>query len=377
MLIGLVGSPNSGKSTFFKAATMIDVEIASYAFTTIKPNQGVGYVTAKCPCKEMKVSCNPQNSKCVDGTRLIPVRLFDVAGLVPGAHEGKGLGNQFLDDLRQASALIHVLDCSGKTNAEGKDVSGYDPSETINFLENEIDKWIENILKRGTSKNRGTDFVEGIVKRVTGLGITEDQVKECMNQSDDLEKLAVIMRKLSKPMMIAANKIDLETSEKNLERIKSNFKEKIIVPCSAEIECALKKADQNGLIEYISGSKSFKTKKEMNDKQQKALDYMRSYLEKWNGTGVQDCLNKSVYDLLGYIVIYPVEDENKLTNSKNQVFPDAHLVPKGTTAKQFAGMIHTDLADKFIAAINVRTKMRMSADHQLENGDIIKIMAAR
>src|SRR2546428_9611000 len=114
MEIGLVGKTNVGKSSFFKAATMIDVEISDRTFVTIKPNIGITHVSTKCVCEELKLKCNPRNSQCINHTRLIPVKLLDVAALVPGAHEGRGLGNQFLNDLIPANILIHVVDISGK-----------------------------------------------------------------------------------------------------------------------------------------------------------------------------------------------------------------------------------------------------------------------
>src|SRR2546422_688081 len=105
MELGLVGKPNVGKSTFFAAATLVPVAIANYPFTTIEANRGVAFVRKSCPHTELGHACKPRNAPCEDGTRLIPVELLDVAGLVPKAHEGRGLGNKFLDDLRQANAL--------------------------------------------------------------------------------------------------------------------------------------------------------------------------------------------------------------------------------------------------------------------------------
>jgi ribosome-binding ATPase YchF (GTP1/OBG family) len=76
----------------------------------------------------------------------VPIELLDVAGLVPGAHMGKGLGNRFLDDLRHADALVHVVDVSGTTDAEGKATRGYDPSQDIVWLRSEIVRWIQGNL---------------------------------------------------------------------------------------------------------------------------------------------------------------------------------------------------------------------------------------
>ena len=87
--IAVTGKPNVGKSSFFNSATASKVEMANYPFTTIDANKAVAHVITKCPCKELDVTCNPHNAPCFEGTRLIPIELIDVAGLVPGAHEGK------------------------------------------------------------------------------------------------------------------------------------------------------------------------------------------------------------------------------------------------------------------------------------------------
>ena len=105
MQIGLLGKANVGKSTFFSAATQTKVATGNFPFTTIDPNVGVAHVRKPCACTHFELGlCG----NCKEGTRLIPINLIDVAGLVPGAHEGKGLGNKFLDDARQADALVHV-----------------------------------------------------------------------------------------------------------------------------------------------------------------------------------------------------------------------------------------------------------------------------
>jgi len=154
MLIGIVGKANVGKSTFFKAATLAEVEIANYPFTTIKPNHGTGFVKVDCVDKEFNVKCNPRFGYCLDGKRFVPVDLLDVAGLVPGAHEGKGMGSEFLNDLNQADALIHIIDVSGSTNEKGEKVPilSYDPANDIKFLEKELDMWYLRLIEKGWEK---------------------------------------------------------------------------------------------------------------------------------------------------------------------------------------------------------------------------------
>ena len=349
MQIGIVGKPNVGKSTMFGAATMAPVEIANYPFTTIEPNKGVGYVRYPCPCKELGVTCNPHNSLCINGTRMIPVDLLDVAGLVPDAWQGKGLGNKFLDDLRQADALINVVDVSGSTNIEGipGKVGEFDPTEDVTFLRHEIDCWMREIIKDGLGKIARQAKMNGskpetiLAERLNGLKITEGQIKAALDKAplpadptawddESLLKLCGEIRKISKPIIIAMNKADI-APEKNLEAV-SALGDKA-VPTMAETELALKKADKGGIVEYLPGEKTFKIKEgiNMNEAQKKALEYMRENMEKYGGTGIQTCLEDAVYETLDYIPVFPVEDEGKLCDHFGRGLPDCHLVPRGST----------------------------------------------
>jgi ribosome-binding ATPase YchF (GTP1/OBG family) len=377
MLVGIVGCPNSGKSTFLKAVTLGEVEIGSYPFTTIKPNQGAGFVKTECPCRKLKVKCDPQNSECRNGERFIPVKLLDVAGLVPGAHEGKGLGNQFLGDLIQASGLIHVLDSSGKTNAEGKTEDGYDPSKTIEVLEYEIDEWIRDISRKAFEKSKKLAETQKIpiekllAKQLSGLGISENDIKNAMKKArPEDHEFASVLRRISKPIIIAANKIDLPESQKNIEKINKGA-----IPCSAESELALREADSHGLISYVPGSKTFQeVSGKLNEKQEKALNFIKqNVLDKYGSTGIQDCLNKLIFEMLGYIVVYPVASINKLSDTRGNVLPDTHMVKKGTTLKELASQIHTDIADSFIGGLDI-DKKKIGADYELKDGDIVEIL---
>ncbi len=383
--IGIAGKPNAGKSTFFKAATLADAEIANYPFTTIEPNVGVGYVRVKCICKELGVECK----ECIDGWRFIPVKLIDIAGLVPGAHKGRGLGNEFLDNLRQSEAVIHVVDASGSTDAEGNEigVGQRDPVEDVKFLYHEIYMWLYGILKRNWDKitrrmkAEKKDVSKFLTEQLAGIGFQEWMVRDAIKAVGDVTKLndeglktfAEELGKRRMKMVIAANKADKAPKEL-IKRLMDL--EEIVVPTSAAYELILRTAAKNGYIKYLPGDKDFKIIKELNEKQKKALDRIRKFMQEFGGTGVQEAINKVVFDLLDYIVVYPVEDENKYTDTKGNVLPDALLVKKGTTARELAYMIHTDIGKHFIYAVDARKKMRISEDYELKNNDVIKIVSS-
>ncbi len=392
MLIGLVGKPSVGKSTFFKAATLAEVEIASYPFTTIKANHGVGYLKIDCIDKEFNTQCNPSHGFCLNHKRFVPVEIMDVAGLVPGASEGKGLGNQFLDDLRQADVFIHIVDVSGTTDVEGKPAENYDPSNDVKFLEDELNKWYYNILmKVWRTFARKTEmehlkFSEAVANQFSGLKVNEEQVRDVLLKlgfsdkpsawsDEQVLKFASALRKKSKPMIIAANKIDTLKGPENFNKIREKFSDLIVVPCSADSELALRQAAKAGLIEYIPGEKGFEVKKELTSKQKEALEKIRkNVLEKYeSGTGVQNVLNTAVFELLKYIAVFPAS-ANKLGDSKGNILPDCFLLPEGSTALDFAYHLHTDFGKNFIKAIDARTKIARGKDYVLKNRDALEII---
>ncbi len=399
MQVGIVGKPSVGKSTFFRAATLAEAEIASYPFTTIKPNTGVGFVKVACVDQEFKTQCNPRTGYCLHHNRFVPVQMIDVAGLVPGAHEGKGMGNQFLDDLRQADALIHVIDVSGSTNEKGEIVpaGSYDPVNDVRFLEVELDMWYLGILKKGWEKFARTVTQEktkieiALAKQLSGLHVTEDIILETIEKlhlnkekpnmwtDEDLRKIATIMRERTKPMVIACNKIDVPGSAANLDRLKKQFPTYQFIGCSAESELALREAAKAGLIDYVAGEKRFTLIQEekLNDRQKKGLQFIeQNILDVHGSTGVQLVLDIAVFSLLGYLAIFP-GGANKLEDKDGNVLPDCFLLPPESTALDFAYKLHTDLGKNFIRAIDVKTKKTVGKEHPLKHRDVMEIVAGR
>lgn len=397
MLIGVVGKANVGKSTFFKAATLAEVEIANYPFTTIKPNHGTGFVKVDCVDKEFNVKCNPRFGYCLNGKRFVPVELIDVAGLVPGAHEGKGMGNQFLDDLNQADVLIHIIDASGSTNEKGEPVVAlsYDPSNDIKFLEHELDMWYLRLIQKGWEKFARTvnqekpELHKAVAKQLSSLRVTEDLAKETiekLNLDKDLMKwdrnmllkVAIELRRATKPMLIACNKMDVKGAYENFERLKKEFAQYNLIPCSAESELALREAARHGLIDYTAGENGFKIKSEqLTEKQKNALNFIKTeILEKYGSTGVQQVLDKAVFELLKYIAIFP-GGVGKLQDQHGNYIPDCFLMPPNSTALDFAFKLHTDIGNNFIKAIDVRSRRPVGREYLLKNRDVIEIATSK
>ncbi|MBI3036607.1 redox-regulated ATPase YchF [Candidatus Woesearchaeota archaeon] len=399
MLLGLVGKPSCGKSTFFKALTLADVAIASYPFTTIRPNRGAGHVRIPCADTDFKVQCNPREGFCIEHNRFVPVEVLDVAGLVPGAHEGKGLGNQFLDDLRQADALLHIVDASGSANEKGEigKAGSYDPANDIRFLEEEIDLWYFGLLKKSWDKFAKVAFIEhkklaaAVAKQFSGLGVTEPMAEKIVEEQkldaenplkwsdEDLRGFATALRRKTKPMLIAANKCDIPEAADNIKRLQQQFPNYKIIPCSADAELTLKMAAKAGLIKYVPGNSDFGIVSDSSLSQQQltALDFIKTnVLDVYGSTGVQQAINAAVFDLLGFVAIFP-GGVNKLADQFGRVLPDCFLMPPKTTALDFAFKLHTDFGKNFIRAIDVKKKLPVGKDHVLQNRDVVEIVSGK
>jgi hypothetical protein len=333
----------------------------------------------------------------VDGTRLIPVKLVDVAGLVEGASRGKGLGNQFLDDIRQADALIQVVDASGSTDLEGRKVppGTHDPVGDMAMVEHEFDLWMFGLLKKDWEKatrsleQTGGKIIEHLADRLSGLSVSFADVEQVVLRlhlrtekpsawtDDQLMQFVMETRRLTKPSLVVANKADLPSSLGNIERLRKTGRE--VIPCASEAELLLRRAAEHGLVAYTPGDQDFSIKdpQKLSPAQSNALRMVDERVMKiFRGTGVQEAINKAFFDLLRAIVVFPVEDETRLSDKEGRVLPDAYVMKGGSTALDLARTVHSELAEGFLYAVDARTGKRLAADHVLSNRDIVKIVSS-
>ncbi|MGQ4555117.1 YchF-related putative GTPase [Halobellus sp. GM3] len=385
--VALAGKPNAGKSTFYKAATMADVDVGNYPFTTIDPNRGVTHARTRCPCRDREERCG----NCEDGVRYVPVELLDVAGLVPGAHEGRGLGNQFLDALTDADVILAVVDASGGTDAEGEpvEVGTYDPVEEADFVEAELEQWLVGIIERNwesvVRKSRSPEFDidAALTEMLTGFGATEYDVAASLRAleypedpqqwtDEHRETLARDVRERTKPIVLVANKADVAPPE-NLERLRES--DKPVIPATADGELALRSAAEAGVVEYLPGDEDFEVVGDVSDAQRQGLETIREVMDEYGGTGVQEALNTAVYDVLDMVTAYPVQNESKWTDGTGETLPDAFLLPRGSTPSDLAYAVHSDIGEGYLHAVDARSKRRIAEDYELEEGDVVKIVS--
>ena len=390
LTVALAGKPNAGKSTFYTAATMADVDVANYPFTTIDANRGVTHVRTRCPCLDRDERCGNEN--CRDGKRYVPIELLDVAGLVPGAHEGKGLGNQFLDELTNADVVLNVVDASGATNAEGEpvEVGSHDPLDDVDFIEEEMDLWLAGIVDRNWEsverKSRSPDFDldAALSDMLTGFGATEYDVTAVLRDLEypddpkawsdaDREALARAVRRRTKPIVVVANKVDAAPDDA-VDRIREGT-DKPVIPATADGELALRRAADAGVVDYDPGDESFEIVGDVSDDQRAGLDALRESMATHGGTGVQSALNAVVYDLLDRITAYPVQDAGKWTDGTGNVLPDAFLLASGATPRDLAYAVHSDIGEGYLHAVDARASRRIGEDHELTEGDVVKIVS--
>ncbi|MEE8179046.1 MAG: YchF-related putative GTPase [Nitrosopumilaceae archaeon] len=396
--IGLIGKTNTGKTTFFNAATLSSSEISTYPFTTKKAETATAHAITLCVHQEFNVFDNPNNSICKDGWRYIPIELIDLPGLIKDAWKGKGLGNQFLTIAAQSDVLLHVVDVSGSVDATGKvaEVGSGDPISDFADIEEELIMWYHKILEGNRDKvskliRSGTDQVNALTDLYRGVGVTKDNIKETLKSTgledkefdnyeiQDTKNFATFLRNISKPTLIVANKIDIEGGEKTFDRLRERYNDTIVVPASADSELSLRRAEQKSLIKYSPGSEQFDiiNPQDLNEKQKNALDFIKkSIMGEYMRTGVQFAINVAVFKLLKMNSVYPVANEEKLSDKKGRILPDLILMKDGATVKDLAREIHTDLPKGLLYAKDLRYNLRLPTTYQLRDRDVISLISA-
>ncbi|KAL4977338.1 P-loop containing nucleoside triphosphate hydrolase protein [Aspergillus desertorum] len=384
-LIGLVGKPSSGKSTTLNSLTDASSKVGNFPFTTIDPQRAIGYLQIDCACQRYGVAdkCKPNYGACTNGKRSVPIELLDVAGLVPGAHQGRGLGNKFLDDLRQADALIHVVDVSGTTDAEGKATRGYDPSQDIEWLRSEIVRWVlGNLMQKwGSIKRRHMAIkataVETLQNQFSGYGSTPSTVVRCLDRlalkepleewSDEtVEQVVEAFIDEKFPTVFALNKIDHPDADKNISKIAKMQDPQRIVLCSAISEVFLRKLAKQNYIKYTEGSEFVDTRedliadgdpdggglREMDEKLKTRVENLRDMvLYRFGSTGVVQCLSRAA-EILGLVPVFPVRNLHTFSSGAGTAaFRDCVLVKRNSTVGDVARKVMGDVPISYIEGV--------------------------
>ena len=197
LTIGIIGKTNTGKTTLFNAATLLNAEISNFPFTTKTPNVGTAFVCDTCVCRELGIKDNPLNSACIDGWRYASVKIIDVPGLIKDAWKGRGLGNQFLSVVGSADALIHVVDASGSIDAEGEitQPGNGNPLQDAIDIEMELTQWLagiiisneQRIIREGSRSSTAVAIAEPLV----GLKATVPKVSQTLVSSGLIKLLSL------------------------------------------------------------------------------------------------------------------------------------------------------------------------------------------
>lgn len=328
---------------------------------------------------------------------------------------GKGLGNRFLDDLRHADALVHVVDVSGTTDAEGKATRGYDPSQDIVWLRSEIVRWIQGNLmeKWGSIKRRHVAVkatpIETLQNQFSGYGSTAAVVARCLDKlgllsgttkvplehwdDETIERVVNAFTDEKFPTVIALNKIDHPDADKNIAKIAKTADPKSIVLCSAISEVFLRKLAKQGFVKYVEGSEFVDTRedliemgdptggglKELDDKLKQRIENLKDMvLYRFGSTGVVQVLSRAA-ELLGLVPVFPVRNIQSFTSgsaSSTAVFRDCVLVKKGSTVGDVYRKV---MGDAPLAYVETEGARRVAEDDVVAVGknDILSFKVGR
>lgn len=350
--------------------------------------------------------CKPKYGWCHNGTRGIPIKLLDVAGLIPGASEGAGLGNKFLDDLRAADVLIHVLDASGCTNEKGEATKGYDPSRDVDWLTGEIHAWIfNNLWTKWSSITRRHTATKATVAvtlqgQLSGYGagpavIAELCTKIGVKEPNDLatwdearlHEVVAAFLEVRFPTVLLLNKADTGAdSDRNIARISRKYDSDLCIVASALAETYLKAKRNAGVIKYPEGASMFFTRDDegipgvedlvvADEKTKRRLDKLNDMVMfRFGGTGVWAAVQKAA-ELRKPVVAYPVRS---LTNysaeadNPDAVFANAVLLKHGSTIHDLCHAVNFEMAKRLLYAEGARG--RLSETDVVEDGLVCKFV---
>lgn len=319
--IGIIGLPNVGKSSLFKALTRKQVAIADYPFTTIEPNVGVVAV----PDERLEKIFSLSGS-----AKMLPaiVEFVDIAGLVKGAHQGEGLGNKFLSHIREVDALVHLVRCFGDNPTPDQDIA------IIN---------LELIMADLEAVNK---HLEALRPKVRG------QQKEAITEAVIVEKVKKILEQGK-----LANQLEIDKEEKiiikNLNLL--TLKPQLVVYNVGENSLLSRSGEKSGGEVEISA----KLEAELADlttEEIKELGYQQTGL---------DQLIKAAYQVLDLITFY----------SFNAKECHAWSIKRGSKAPRAAGTIHTDFERGFIKAevINSEELLRAGSWQQAKDKGLLRL----
>eukprot|EP00873_Tetraselmis_striata_P034076 jgi/Tetstr1/454340/TSEL_004018.t1 len=346
--IGLVGKPSAGKSTFFNAGTdprneQAAARVAAFPFTTITPNTGTGYFATPCPCTRVgipAVRCQAAGghvaplpatgAECAHSTVAAPgfsealpagsipwrhakITLKDVAGLVPGAYQGRGRGNAFLNDLCGADVLMHIVDVSGSTDSEGCATAageGSDPADEICWLRHELHCWVfSNLRQKWATVLRRPERLPSLLSGYhASKGMLEAVLSKCGVDARRPESLASVKHwdeaqvhslvahflRTRFPILLVLNKADVGGAEARVAAVRASHSREPSVAVSAESEAWLCRARAKAQVQYVSGAPTCRLLCQDQAVVARLRQIEANVLHKFGSTGVQAALSAAV-----------------------------------------------------------------------------------